>query len=180
MLVLGRLVGPGSTAVDDMFVTVSRTVVGDDPQWMLLFNRTWVLVTLFLVAIAIALWRREWRLAAIVAGCPVVSLIGSRILKQLFSRQWEGGTYAYPSGHTTVVITVTSMLVLVIGIRYWTALAAFFTSVFGSLGMACNHLHYFTDIVGGALWATSMVCLAVLAIGPAALARAPLARSAPT
>jgi hypothetical protein len=37
--------------------------------------------------------------------------------------------------------------------------------------MASNHFHYFTDIIGGVLYATSMVCLALLAAGPEALAR---------
>lgn len=34
-----------------------------------------------------------------------------------------------------------------------------------SIGMASNGFHYFTDIIGGAFYATGMVCLAVLAAG---------------
>ncbi|MEZ0052051.1 membrane-associated phospholipid phosphatase [Mycobacterium sp. MAA66] len=171
MVVVGSLVGPGTTPVDQWFTAVSRECLGPHPRWMLLFNRVWVLVPLLAIAVGLTLRRRLWRTAAVMALCPLVSIIGARMLKGLFDRRWEG-FLAYPSGHTTAVITVTSMLVLAVGIRWWTCAAATAFSVFGSIGMASNHFHYFTDIVGGALYATSMVCFAILAAGPDVLTRA--------
>ncbi|WP_162528641.1 phosphatase PAP2 family protein, partial [Mycolicibacterium sp. CBMA 361] len=137
--------------------------------WMLLLNRVRVLVPLYVVAVGIPLWRREWRLATVAALCPVISIIGARTLKVLFGRPWYGEILAYPSGHTTVAITVAAMLVLGIGIHMWSVTIAVIGAAIPSIGMASNDFHYFTDIIGGALYATSMVCLAILAAGPQAL-----------
>jgi membrane-associated phospholipid phosphatase len=174
MLVLGFAVGTGSTLLDDWFLHASRATLGRHPHWMLLLNRLWVLVPVLAVAVFVALRRRQWRLAAVATLCPPISILGARILKLLFGRPWGGweDTLAYPSGHTTAAITVASMFVLVIGVRVWTITAAVIMSVVPSIGMASNHFHYFTDIIGGALYATSMVCLSILAAGPDALTRA--------
>lgn len=136
---------------------------------MLLLNRVKVLVPLYLLAVGIPLWRREWRLATAAALCPVISIIGAKVLKVLFGRPWYGENLAYPSGHTTVAITVAAMLVLAIGIHPWSVTLAVIGAAIPSIGMASNGFHYFTDIIGGAFYATGMVCLAVLAAGPQAL-----------
>ena len=179
MIVLGLGVRSGTTVLDQWFATTSRELLGAHPYWMLLLNRVRVLVPLYLLAIAIPLWRREWRLATVAALCPLISIIGAKVLKVLFGRPWQGENLAYPSGHTTVAITVAAMLVLVIGIRTWTVIVAAIGAMVPSIGMASNGFHYFTDIVGGAFYATAMVCLAVLAAGPDAPhhARRAVARS---
>ncbi|MDR3661676.1 MAG: phosphatase PAP2 family protein [Mycobacterium sp.] len=147
----------------------SHELLGAHPYWMLLLNRVRVLVPLYLLAIGIPLWRRERRLATVAALCPVISIIGAKVLKVLFGRPWYGENLAYPSGHTTVAITVAAMLVSAIGIRVWTVTAAVIGAMVPSIGMASNGFHYFTDIIGGTLYATSMVCLALLAAGPQAV-----------
>jgi len=171
MVVLGLMVRHGEPIVDQWFTVVSHALLGRQPLWMLALNQVWLLVTLLAVAVVIALWRRQWRLAAVAGSCPVVSIAGARTLKVLFGRPWSADELAYPSGHTTVAVTVFAMLVLVIGIRVWTVLAGAILAIVPSIGMASNNFHYFTDIIGGVLYATSMVCLALLAVGPEALAR---------
>lgn len=171
MVVLGLMVRHGEPAVDQWFTVVSRALLGPQPLWMLALNRVWFLVTLLALAVIIAAWRRQWRLAMVAGSCPVVSIAGARLLKVLFGRPWSTDELAYPSGHTTVAITVFAMLVLVIGIRVWTVSVATVAALLPSIGMASNNFHYFTDIIGGILYATSMVCLALLAVGPEVLAR---------
>jgi len=178
MIALGIVVRSGDSAVDHWFMQTSRALLGDHPYWMLLLNRVKVLVPLYLLAVGIPLWRREWRLATVAALCPVISIIGAKVLKVLFGRPWYGENLAYPSGHTTVAITVAAMLVLGIGVHAWSVTIATIGAAIPSIGMASNHFHYFTDIIGGALYATSMVCLAVLAAGPQVLHRSPRARGA--
>lgn len=175
MVLLGVLVGPGNTAFDAAALTVMNEVFGRAPIWMLYFTWGVAMLVLLAVAVAVALWRRRWRVAAVVALCPAVALIGSRVLKKLFGRSKGDGTswaYAYPSGHTTVVTTVTAMLVLATGYALWRVALAAVVSVIGGLGMAATDLHYLTDIFGGWLWASAMVCVAVLAAGPQAVSRA--------
>ncbi|GAS94503.1 uncharacterized protein RMCC_1469 [Mycolicibacterium canariasense] len=175
MVLLGVLVGHGNTAFDATALNVMNDVLGPAPIWMLYFTWGVAMLVLLAVAVLVALWRRRWRLAVVVALCPAVALIGSRVLKRLFGRSKGNGTtwaYAYPSGHTTVVTTVTAMLVLAIGYAWWRVALAVVVSVIGGLGMAATDLHYLTDIFGGWLWATAMVCLAVLAAGPQAVSRA--------
>ncbi|MUL76379.1 phosphatase PAP2 family protein [Mycolicibacterium sp. CBMA 226] len=178
MIVLGIVVRAGDSAVDHWFIEMSRELLGAHPYWMLLLNRVKVLVPLYLLAVGIPLWRREWRLATVAALCPVISIIGAKVLKVLFGRPWYGENLAYPSGHTTVAITVAAMLVLGFGVHVWSVTLAVIGAAIPSIGMASNDFHYFTDIIGGALYATSMVCLAILAAGPQVLHRAPRAGTA--
>ncbi len=178
MIALGIVVRSGDSAVDHWFMQTSRALLGDHPYWMLLLNRVKVLVPLYVLAVAIPMWRREWRLATVAALCPVISIIGAKVLKVLFGRPWYGENLAYPSGHTTVAITVAAMLVLGIGVHVWSVTIATIGAAIPSIGMASNDFHYFTDIIGGALYATSMVCLAILAAGPQVLHRSPRAKGA--
>ncbi|CAM5690469.1 phosphatase PAP2 family protein [Mycolicibacterium aubagnense] len=174
-IMLGLAVRSGDSAVDRWFMETSQELLGQHPYWMLLLNRVRVLVPLYLLAIGIPLWRRERRLATVAALCPLVSIIGAKVLKVLFGRPWYGENLAYPSGHTTVAITVAAMLVLAIGIHPWSVTLAVIGAAIPSIGMASNGVHYFTDIIGGAFYATAMVCLAVLAAGPQALHHYPRA-----
>jgi len=171
MVVLGLTVGAGSTAFDDWALRGMHRVFGPDPDWMLYFS--WVVpMTLTLaLAVVVALVRRRRRLALVVALCPLISVLAARVLKYLFGR-YKGDDLAYPSGHTTVVLTVLAMLVLAAGAPRWLLLLTSVWAVIGGLSMATNDLHYLTDNVGSALLAGSMICLAILAAGPQALSRA--------
>ncbi len=171
MVALGLIVGDGPTPFDDFALTVMQWVLGPDPHWMLWFSWGLAMMVTLAVAVLIALFRRRWRLARVVALCPPVSLILTRVLKPLFGRS-TGDALAYPSGHTTVVITVMSMLVLAAGYRVWLMVAAGVVMVIGGLSMAATDLHYLTDNIGSMFLTSATVCLAILAAGPQAVAPA--------
>lgn len=171
MVVLGVAVGHGPTAFDDWGLRSMRRVLGPDPQWML--NFSWALTMLLTLgaAVTIALVRRRWRLATVVVLCPLISVMATRVLKPLFGR-YKDGALAYPSGHTTVVITVMAMLVLAAGVSVWLVSVAAVVTAIGGLSMAATDLHYLTDNIGSAFLASATICLAVLAAGPQAVSRA--------
>jgi uncharacterized membrane protein len=171
MVVLGLAVGRGPTAFDDRALRVMQRVLGPEPVWMLYFSWALPMMVILAVAVLIALVRRRWRLAVVVALCPLVSVIATRLLKPLFGR-YKGDALAYPSGHTTVVITVMAMLVLAAGASVWLLLVAGVVTVIGGLSMAATDLHYLTDNIGSMFFASATVCLAVLAAGPQAVSRA--------
>ena len=171
MVLLGLVVGHGSTAFDDWALRVMQRVFGPDPHWMLYFSWALPMMVILGIAVLIALVRRRWRLAVVVALCPVLSVIATRLLKPLFGR-YKGDALAYPSGHTTVVITVMAMLVLAAGVSVWLLVVAGVITAIGGLSMAATDLHYLTDNIGAAFLASATVCLAVLAAGPQAVSRA--------
>lgn len=171
MVLLGLVVGHGPTAFDDWALRVMQRVFGPDPHWMLYFSWALPMMVILGIAVLIALVRRRWRLAVVVALCPVLSVIATRLLKPLFGR-YKGDALAYPSGHTTVVITVMAMLVLAAGVSVWLLLVAGVVTAIGGLSMAATDLHYLTDNIGAVFLASATVCLAVLAAGPQAVSRA--------
>lgn len=158
MLVLGWAVGNGSTALDDWFLHDVRHTVGKRAGWLLTFTEVWLLGPVLAVCVAVALYRRRWRLAAVTLALPLAAVEINALLKRLFER-YKGDTLAYPSGHTTLMVTVLGMVVLSIGWRLWTVAVAVAASLLGMTGLACTY-HYFTDTVGSALFATALVCMA--------------------
>ncbi len=165
------VVGNGPTGFDDWALRVMQRVLGPDPEWMLYFSRALPMMATLGIAVLIALARRRWRLAVVVALCPLIAVMATRLLKPLFGR-YKDAALAYPSGHTTVVITVMAMLVLAAGVSLWLALVAGAVTVIGGLSMAAADAHYLTDNIGSTFFASAMVCLAVLAAGPQAVSRA--------
>ena len=168
MVVLGLAVGHGPTVFDDRALAVMRRVFGPDPIWMLYVSWALTMMVTLGFAVLIALVRRRWRLAVVVALCPLLSVILTRVLKPLFGR-YKGDALAYPSGHTTVVLTVTAMLVVAAGYTVWVTVPAAVVAVIGGLSMAATDLHYLTDNIGSLFLASATVCLAILAAGPQAL-----------
>jgi hypothetical protein len=171
MVVLGLLVGHGTTGFDDRALPLMQRLFGPDPQWMLYFSWALPMMAALGIAVVIALMRRRWRLAVVVALCPLISVLATRLLKPLFGR-YKGDALAYPSGHTTVVITVMAMLVLAAGVSLWLMVFAGVVISIGGLSMAATDLHYLTDNIGSVFFASAMVCLAVRAAGPQAVSRA--------
>ncbi|MGU3499980.1 hypothetical protein [Mycobacterium sp. C31M] len=168
MVALGLAVGDGPTAFDDRTLAGMQKVFGTDPIWMLYFSWSLTMMVTLGIAVIVALIRRRWRLAVVVALCPLVSVILTRVFKPLFGR-YKGDALAYPSGHTTVVLTVTAMLVVAAGYAAWVMVLAGVVAVIGGLSMAATDLHYLTDNIGSVFFASATVCLAILAAGPQAL-----------
>ncbi len=162
MAVLGLVVGRGSTRLDDWFSHAGKSHDGVDD--LLLFTKPVLLAVMLLAALAVALFQRRWRLAAVVALTPAVGLAAVRILKPLFERSKGDAGLAYPSGHVTVMVAVVGMIVLVAGARVWVLVSAVAFALLGLTGQALTY-HYFTDTIGAALLASALVCLAVRAAG---------------
>ena len=97
------VVGKGSTPIDDWF-----TRTGHDNPFLgrlLFFTDPRVLAVLLLGALLVAMYRRRWRVAAVVAVTPVVAVVAARLFKRVFGRESDG-VLAYPSGHTTLAVVV--------------------------------------------------------------------------
>jgi hypothetical protein len=120
-----------------------------------------VLALVLAAVVAVALYRRRWRLAVIALASPAVAVALVQLVKRLFDRQ-KGGALAYPSGHATVVVVVLGMFVLVAGAALWAVLVAAGAILLAVLGQAVTY-HYFTDTVGALLLGTAIVCVAAQA-----------------
>jgi membrane-associated phospholipid phosphatase len=155
MLLLGWAVGKRSTPVDDWFSRHRHSPA----QWLLFFTDARVLALVLTAAVAVALYRRPWRLAAVMVVSPAVAVGLVQLFKRLFDRE-KGGSLAYPGGHVTVTVVVLGMVVLLAGAAVWAVLVAITFVVLGMLGQAVTY-HYFTDTVGGLLLGTAIVCVAV-------------------
>ena len=157
MVVLGLTVGHGSTPLDDWFTRTgaAHPVLGE----LLWFTYPPVLQVLLVIAVVLALYRRRWRMAAVVALTPLIGVAAERLLKRLFGREKEGAL-AYPSGHVTVLVTVLGMVVLAVGVTAWLVVAATVFALLGLLGQAFTY-HYFTDTVGAVFLGTALVCSCV-------------------
>ncbi len=73
MLVLGWAVRNGSTPVDDWFHQFGR----GPGRYLLFFTDPRVLLLVVMVTLAVALYRRRWRLAIATVVCPLLA-VGAR------------------------------------------------------------------------------------------------------
>ncbi|MEZ0050989.1 membrane-associated phospholipid phosphatase [Mycobacterium sp. MAA66] len=162
MVFLGLAVGKSSTPIDDVFQQGGR-VTQPYSGWLLFFTDPRVLIAMLVIAVAITLWHKRWRLAAVLALGPQVAVLIERGLKQLFGRH-KGGALAYPSGHTVLMVTVLGLIVVAAGAVLWSRVLAGIFVALGMLGQAMTY-HYFTDTVGAVLFGSALVCLAAWAAG---------------
>jgi membrane-associated phospholipid phosphatase len=162
MVGLGVAVRHGSTPFDDWFHQHGRHV-----RYLALLASPWVLASVVLATIVVALYQRRYRLAIATAVCPLVAMGLARVLKPVFGRE-RGPVFAYPSGHTATLVAVMGMVVLAAGAALWVVIIAVAYSLLGMLGVGVS-FHYFTDTVGGLLVGTTIVCVAALVLGRAPL-----------
>jgi membrane-associated phospholipid phosphatase len=154
MVALGLAVGKGSTPVDDWFHQYRQS----PGKWLLFFTDPRVLTALLVVGVAVALYQRRWRVAVVAVMSTAAALGLVRVLKPMFDRQ-NGGALAYPSGHTTTMVVVMGILVLVARLAVWSVFIAVAYCGLGMLGQSVSY-HYFTDTVGALLLGTALVCTA--------------------
>ncbi|WP_231983964.1 PA-phosphatase [Mycobacterium sp. 852013-51886_SCH5428379] len=158
MFALGWAVGRGGTRLDDRLLAV------DGPEWLLRVTDTRVLIAALAVACGVALSRRRWRLAAVVAICPLVGIAAAQGLKRLFGRELEGAL-AYPSGHITALVVTVGMVVLVTGVDGWLLALAAVVIAAGMYAVGTTY-HYFTDTVGAVLLGTAIVAVGARVADP--------------
>jgi hypothetical protein len=159
MLLLGWAVGKGSTSVDDWFHQYGHGPAGR----LLFFTDPRVLAILLAGCLVVALYHRRWRLAVATVLSPPIAIALVQLFKRLFGRE-NGGALAYPSGHTTTMVVVMGMVVLVARVALWAVLVAVAYCLLGMIGQAVTY-HYLTDTVGALLLGTAIVCVAALTLG---------------
>lgn len=153
MVLLGLGVRGGATPLDGWLQQARGGALGR----LLFFTDYRTAQVLLLAAVVVAIARRRWALVPVVVAVPVAAVWAARALKPLFGR-FKDEALAYPSGHTTVMVTVLGMLILAAGARRWLVGVAATFAALGILGQSVTY-HYFTDTVGALLLGTSLVCL---------------------
>ncbi len=162
---LGWAVGKGSTPVDDWFQRANGGVL----RWLLFFTDQRTTLVILVAALGLAAYRRRWLLVAVVAVSPVAAVWLSRLFKEWFGRTKDGAV-AYPSGHTTLMVVVLGMALLVVGARLYAVVVAAVWALLGMLGQSVTY-HYFTDAVGGLLLGSAIVCVAAVTTQSTSLTR---------
>ncbi|BBZ79333.1 phosphoesterase [Mycolicibacterium anyangense] len=156
MVVLGLAVGHGSTPIDAWFQQANGSGLGR----LLFFTDVRTMAVVLLVAVLAAMAAKRWFLVVLMVVSPVAAVMIAGWLKRLFGRE-KDGALAYPSGHTTVMVMVLGMVILLVGLRLWVMLAAGLWTLLGVVGQAVSY-HYFTDAVGAVLLASSVLCVVAL------------------
>nr|WP_234898734.1 phosphatase PAP2 family protein [Mycolicibacter kumamotonensis] len=155
---MGWAVGRGSTTLDSWFDQRLRDVTGAQPRWLLAFTSGWLVLAVLAGCLVVTLLRRQWALAVAVLVCPFAVTAVSQALKYLFDRR-NGPYLEYPSGHTTLLVAVLGMMV-VVAARRWAVVLATLLSLLGMLGLVACGYHFLTDTLGAAMLATAAVCAA--------------------
>jgi membrane-associated phospholipid phosphatase len=162
MVLLGWAVRGAPQPVDNWFQRLGSDL-GSRATVFLGITTPAVLIVALLVGIVVAIRQHRKRLALAMVVSPLVGIAIVRVCKPIFGRE-KGGALAYPSGHTTFLVVVAGLLVLVAGVGLWSVVLAVSAILLGMFGLAMT-FHYFTDTVGGVLLGTSVVCAAAVFAG---------------
>jgi len=148
--------GTAPGAVDDR---VARTVAHLGPgvlRALVLPTEPYVVLALGLLAVFLCLRAGRRLEAGFALATPVLAiLLTSWLLKPLYDR-WKNGILVYPSGHTVSLVAVLTVLVLVTR-RVFVAVLSAVALLAAAAGLVGLGYHYFTDVVGGTLFAVAVV-----------------------
>ncbi|MUL81787.1 phosphatase PAP2 family protein [Mycobacterium sp. CBMA247] len=159
MVLLGWAVRTGPVPIDMWFQRLGHGM-GSFRHAFLVFSEPIAVTVALLIGVIVAVRRRRTRLALAMVVSPLLAIGIVRICKPIFGRE-KGGDLAYPSGHTTFLVTVAGLLVLLAGVALWAVMVALTVSLLGMFGLSMT-FHYFTDTIGGLLLGTSVVCVVAI------------------
>lgn len=121
------------------------------------------MIAIIAIMTAIALRAGRPKVAALAVLGPVVAAgINTVVLKPLFNRTHQD-TLAYPSGHTTTLVAILTVIVLVAAANatraqtVGAAVTAFGLYVVGAGAIVGREFHYLTDTVGALFWGIAAV-----------------------
>ncbi len=134
------------------------------------FSNLWCGVALALGA-ALALWRREQRVALWIVVSGIVAIGGNAVLKLVFQRDrpifdkplHEIGGLSFPSGHaagSAMFFTIAVLIAIVVTHRGWRRRILITVLVGLGLGVAASRVflgvHYLSDVVAGICFGSSV------------------------
>lgn len=161
MVLLGWAVRGAPLPIDDWFQGLGSDM-GSRRAVFLVFTKPPLVAVALVIGVIVALRQQRKRLALAMVVSPLLGITIVRLVKPLFGREKEGAL-AYPSGHTTFLVTVTGLLMLVACMRLWALAIAVCVVLLGIFGLSVT-FHYFTDTVGGVLLGTSLVCISAIVV----------------
>jgi undecaprenyl-diphosphatase len=133
-----------------------------------------VMITVITLVVGIALWHRRPRVALLAVLGPVVAAgVNTWVLKPFFDRTHDG-YLAYPSGHTTTLVSILAVITLVVaanaapGRRVGATLGVGATALglvaVGAWAIIGARYHYLSDTLGSLFWGVAVVIVIAAAI----------------
>lgn len=167
---------------------VYRNFVGERGllQTMLVPTEPVLLVIVVALFVMLAVARRRPRIALLAVVGPLLAVgLNAVVFKPLVDRTINNGNLAYPSGHTTGLVAVLTVLVLATvtsrvpkSLMSLVIVVALAITAVAATALVGLKYHYVTDTVGGACLAVATVLGVALAIDGGAAKRHQLTRTA--
>jgi membrane-associated phospholipid phosphatase len=167
---------------------VYRNFVGERGllQAMLVPTEPVLLVVVVALFVMLAVARRRPRVALLAVAGPLLAVgLNAVVFKPLVDRTINNGNLAYPSGHTTGLVAVLTVLVLATvtsrvpkSLMSLVIVAALVITAVAATALVGMKYHYVTDTVGGACLAVATVLGVALAIDGGAAKRGTVAETA--
>lgn len=184
---LGLLFGDqrvGSSFDQQVYLMVYKQFVGERGllQAMLVPTEPVLLIVVLSLVVMVALARRRPRLAVLAVTGPLLAVgLNSLVLKPLFGRTINNGSLAFPSGHTTGMVAVLTVLTIAVvtsarppwrtSLTSLVIVGALMVTTVGATALIGMKYHYVTDTFGGACLAVATVLAVALGIDWAAAKR---------
>jgi membrane-associated phospholipid phosphatase len=167
----------GTSFDQSVYWTVYKQFVGESGllRAMLVPTEPVLLAVAVGLIVMVAVARHRPRLAILAVAGPLVTvLLTSGVLKPLFGRTINNGSLAFPSGHTSGLVAVLTVLVIAVvsnvgppwrkSVTTLVIVGATLVSVVGATALIGMKYHYVTDTVGGACMAVGTVLLVAITI----------------
>jgi membrane-associated phospholipid phosphatase len=178
--VMGVLLGRqrvGTSFDQSVYWAVYKQFVGEGGllSAMLVPTEPVLLIVVIGLIVMVAVARHRPRLAILAVAGPLVAVtLTSGVLKPLFGRTINNGSLAFPSGHTSGLVAVLTVLVVAVvssvrppwrkSLTTLVIVGSVVVTVVGAVALVGMKYHYVTDVVGGACMAVGTVLLVAMAI----------------